>query len=329
MLLLALARPLFVFLLLTPPAVAAGKTPAPTIKVIPHEIDKRIDVLVDDQPFTSYIWPAALKKPVLYPLRTAKGSVVTRTYPPAPGERTDHPHHVGLWFNYGDVDGVDFWGNSDELAKAEPQRKLGAILHRSVKEAKGGTGAGRLVVTSEWVNPDGKVALAEETAFGFQAASGRRAIDRIATLTAVHADVNFPDTKEGALGLRVSPGFEPDSKGAGVYHSSEGINGNAVWGTRGRWMALNGTAGAEPVTLVILDHPKNPGHPTHWHARGYGLFAANPFGIKDFSKGKEALNFSIPKGKSARLAYRLLILSGQVGPKEIEAEYQTFLREVP
>ena len=74
----------------------------------------------------------------------------------------------------------------------------------------------------------------------------------------------------------------------GLFTSSEGLKGDAVWGTRARWMALSGHVGDEGVVLLLLDHPKNPGYPTHWHARGYGLFAANPFGPKAFSNGKEA-----------------------------------------
>src|SRR5689334_5568463 len=81
------------------------------VTVVPNEAARRVDVLVDGQPFTSYIWPDSLKKPVLYPLRAASGTVLTRGYPlePRAGERTDHPHHVGLWFNYENVNGVDFW----------------------------------------------------------------------------------------------------------------------------------------------------------------------------------------------------------------------------
>ena len=96
----------------------------------------------------------------------------------------------------------------------------------------------------------------------------------------------------------------------GVYTSSEGITGAAVWGTRAKWMALSGKVGDEDVTLLVLDHPGNPDYPTHWHARGYGLFAANPLGAKVLSGGKDQLNLSLEKGESATFRYRLLILPG-------------------
>jgi hypothetical protein len=121
------------------PATASASTEANFVQVIPHVAEQRVDVLVGGKPFTAYIWPNSLKKPVLYPLRTASGATVTRGYPlePRAGERVDHPHHAGLWFNYGDVNGLDFWNNSTAI-KAEDAPKMGTIVHRSVGETTSG-----------------------------------------------------------------------------------------------------------------------------------------------------------------------------------------------
>jgi len=109
------------------------------VRVVKNEASRRVDVFVDGQPFTSYIWPESLTKPVLYPLRTAQGTIVTRGFPlnPRPGERVDHPHHVGLWFDYGNVNGVDFWNSSTSLAP-EQRKKMGTIVHRRITRASGG-----------------------------------------------------------------------------------------------------------------------------------------------------------------------------------------------
>ena len=72
-------------------------------------------------------------------------------------------------------------------------------------------------------------------------------------------------------------------------------------------MMLTGQADGSPVTMAILDHPKNPGYPTYWHARGYGLFSANPLGQKVFSEGKETLAFALAPGRPVRFAYRILL----------------------
>lgn len=320
------------------------------VRVAPNEAARRVDVLIDGQPFTSYIYPTRLKKPVLYPLRTAKGTLITRGFPlePRPGERVDHPHHVGLWFNYGSVNGIDFWNNSDAIKPADAP-KMGTIRHRSVVASKSGAEQGELEAQMDWTNADGKPILRENTRFVFRGGPNFRSVDRITTLHALNDKVAFADDKEGVLGMRVTrvleapidkpeiftdasgrptPVAKTDNTGVnGVYLSSEGKKGDAVWGTRGRWCILTGKVEQEPVTIAILDHPKNPGFPTYWHARGYGLFAANPLGQKVFSNGKEELNFSLAPNQAVTFRHRILILSEIASPETAEAAYRRFVAD--
>jgi hypothetical protein len=133
---------------------------------------------IDGKPFTSYIYPDTLKKPVLYPLLTAAGTPVTRGFPlePRPRERFDHPHHVGLWFNHGDVNGLDFWNNSTDIPAARAP-KMGTILHKRVVEAKSGGDRGELAVEMTWVTPDGVALLREDTRFIFRGTPADRTVD--------------------------------------------------------------------------------------------------------------------------------------------------------
>src|SRR5258708_8429402 len=199
------------------PAVATAQaTPAGPaayrIQLVRNDTARRVDVLVDGQPFTAYIYPTTVKKPVLYPLRTATGIIVTRGFPldPRPRERVDHPHHVGLWFNYENVNGLDFWNNSYAIPAARA-RKMGTILHRAIRGMQEGNGEATLDVTSDWVDPQGKALLREETRFVFHAGASLRGIDRITTLTALPDTVRFPDAKDGMLGLRVARALEQPS----------------------------------------------------------------------------------------------------------------------
>lgn len=339
------------FLLLCATVAAATAGPA-RVEVRPDEGNRRVEVLVDGQPFTAYIWPERIAKPVLFPIRTASGQFVTRGYPlePRPGERVDHPHHVGYWLNFGDVNGVDFWGNSEAIKPAE-RAKMGTIRQREIVSTKSGEGKGELQVQADWLMPGDKVALEERTRYVFGAAGTTRTIDRITTLTATGGPVAFGDTKEGMLGLRVvraleQPAEKPevfvdaagnptkvpvlDNSGvSGQYVSSEGVKGDAVWGKPARWVALTGKLdNKEDVALVILDHPKNPEYPTRWHARGYGLFAVNPSGRKSFTDGKEpASNITIPPGKSITFRYRLVILSGPFSAAAAESAWKGFAAE--
>jgi len=261
----------------------------------------------------------------------------------------DHPHHVGMWFNYGDVNGLDFWNNSEAI-KAKESSKYGAIRHTKISRVESGKSQGRLEVEAEWLGPEGVPLLREKTTFVFRGTTGSRTIDRITTLTALGKRVVFSDNKEGVIGIRVArqleqPSNKPeiftDASGkatavptldntgvTGSYRSSEGKTGDEVWGTRGKWTMLTGKIGGEDITLAMLDHPTNPGYPTYWHARGYGLFAANTLGQKVFNGGKESLNFTLEPGQSATFKYRVLVLSRTATPEDLESQHRKFTDEV-
>jgi hypothetical protein len=201
----------------------------------------------------------------------------------------------------------------------------------------------------DWII-DGEPILRETADFIFRARASMRIVDRISTLTALDKPVVFKDAKDGLLGLRVRRELEQPSTEAvtytdasgrpttvkgmdtngvtGLYRSSDGKIGDAVWSTRGRWTILSGKVNQEDITLVMLDHPKNPGFPTYWHARGYGLFAANPLGQAVFSNGKEKLNFTIQPKQSATFRYRLAILDGATTTNQVEEQYRQFVDEV-
>ena len=324
-----------------------AKSLALRVDVTPDESARRVDITIGGAPFTSYIWPERLRKPVLYPIRSATGTLVTRGWPldPRPGERVDHPHHVGLWFNYESVNGVDFWNNSDAL-KPDDAAKMGTIFHRRLVSSKSGAERGELVTEMDWVMPTGKTILHERAQFAFTGDGTTRRIERVSTLTALDERVVFADAKDGMLGMRVArqleqPSNEPqvytdiagrattvpkmDNTGVtGEYTSSEGKKGDAVWSTRGRWTMLTGKIGDEALTIAILDHPKNPGFPTYWHARGYGLFAANPLGQKVFSNGRETLNLTLEPHASATFRYAVIVVDGKATPDRMEREYTAF-----
>ncbi len=332
--------------------VVAGPRPDERVTLKVDEAARRVDISIDGKPFTSYIWPTTLKKPVLYPLRTADGTIITRGFPleERPGERVDHPHHAGMWFNYENVNGIDFWNNSDAI-KPENAPRMGTIVQTAILSAKSGVSEGELEVTADWVTFQKKILLKERTRFVFRGGPGFRSVDRITTLTAHDEKVVFQDAKDGLLGIRVvraleipsdKPEVYTDASGHtttvakldntgvnGTYLTSEGKTGDAAWGTRGTWCNLSGKVGDEPVTITIFDHPGNPGFPTYWHARGYGLFAANPLGEKVFSEGKQELNLTLAPHASVTFRYRILIRSTIATAAETQAAYKEFLAAYP
>ena len=317
------------------------------VQVIERPAERRVDVVIDGQPFTSYLYPTSLQKPVLYPIRSARGALVTRGFPlePRPGERTDHPHHLGHWFNYGDVNGFDFWGHSDATPAAN-KPKMGTIVHKEIVRAAGGLGHGALVVRADWIAADGSTLLQERTQFVFSGSKNRRVIDRITAWTANEKPVTFKDTKEGAFGIRVARALDHPSKEAevfvdargekesvprmdntgvtGRYIASDGRSGEEVWGTRGPWMGLTGIIDGAPVTLAIFDHPRNPNHPTYWHARGYGLFAANPLGRQGYDPKQEPTSLTLQPGQSITFRHRILVADAHLSIDDLRKEHERF-----
>lgn len=327
---------LFALLIVLPFTNAGGLSAQtekkPRVEFSIRESEQKVDVIIGGKAVTTYCWPDNVYKPVLYPVRTLSGIEITRGFPlkPREGERNDHIHQVGSWLNYGNVNGFDFWGNGSTGKKSE---NGGVIKQIRIEQVKDGEGEGVLAVKAAWQDPSGKELLEEKTEFHFIVNGQAYYIDRITTLTAgADQAVTMKDTKEGMFAIRVArqlelpskedvalldaqgkPGTEKASSNKGVtgnYRSSEGITGEAVWGTRAKWMDMYGTINNEKVSIVICDHPKNPSYPTYWHARGYGLFSANPLGGNDFTNGKEVVNFSIPAGKSVTFRYRIIITDG-------------------
>lgn len=314
------------------------------VRFISKEDLQEIEIWINGQHISSYLYRDELKKAVLYPLKTMSGKVLSRGFPldTRPGERVDHRHHLGHWFNYGDVNGLDFWNNSSDRPP-EKRHRYGEIRHQEFLKLEGGKEKGKLVARSHWVDHEGKVLLEEQATFHFQEKEGVIIIDRESELTAKE-DLSFTDNKEGMFAIRLrrelelpsdKPGLFADKDGQipkekgqssveanGNYESSEGIRGGEVWGTRAKWMKLAGELEGESVEIIILDHPENPAYPTYWHARGYGLFSANPLGQAVFSKGKEQLNFRLASGASEVFRFRILINEGKNLSKEKIEKFQ-------
>ena len=333
-------RSMIALIFLLPHPTFAQQLP---ITVAVDAANHRVAVTAGGQPFTTFLYPDSLEKPVLYPIYAPDGQLITRGFPvsPRPGEPVDHPHHLGLWFNYEKVNGLDFWNNSYAIPAGKKAQygwiRTDEVLDPSTGKSSGPTKASRasnkLTYKARWTDQQGHVLLDELTTFTFSATKDERIIDRTTTLTAVaDSGVSFPDAKDGMLGLRVTKELQIPSKTQGEfiddkgnitkvaagntpdingnYLTSEGKTGDSAWGTRGTWCMLYGKKNGDMLSVAIIDHQGNPGYPTYWHARGYGLFAANPLGQSIFSNGSESMNFRLAKGQSATFRYRIVIAAG-------------------
>jgi hypothetical protein len=292
--------------------------------------NEKISVEIDGKPFTDfYIGPQTVK-PYLFPLRAASGVMVTRGFPMVtniPGETHDHPHHTGLWFTHGDVNGYNFWAN-EESQPASGKGKGRVVLTR-VERASGGKRSGVIEALFEWRIPGGEALLRESRKMIFYSDPQLRIIDFDITLSP-EQEVTFGDTKEGMFAMRLAPALEEDQpkgiaepKRTGRMVNAQNKAGEKnVWGKRSEWVDYSGVIDGQPVGVAIFDHPGNPRYPTYWHARGYGLFATNIFGLHDFEHDNSRDgSLTIRPGQALRFRFRVLIHPGDTNSAGIRAAY--------
>ena len=324
--------PLKVFILATGMVINAQSPRAKSVKLEKIEDQHKVNIYIDGTLFTSFQYPSNLEKPFLYPVFAPNGSVITRGFPlePRKGERIDHPHQIGLWFNHGNINSLDFWNNSSAIP-ADKKDSYGHIAVQTIVEA-GSSKKGILEVTASWDDNKGNTILVEKAKYVFSGDNSSRTIDHITTLTAVNGPVVIADNKEGLFAIRVDRAFEmpsneslifTDDKGnpttvkatdntgvTGMYTSSKNLKGDAVWGTRNEWVYLSGEKDNTKIAFAIFDHPNNLGFPAYAHARGYGLFSINNLGQNSYDPKQENKNYNLTKGESIILRHRFYVQSG-------------------
>jgi len=288
---------------------------------------EQIAVEIDGKPFTVfYISGKDVNRPYLHPLRSASGKIVNRSFPAGqlPGETTDHPHHAGLFYGHGDVNGYNYWAIENvptSPASSDANATMGRIVLEEVLSVKSGKESGAVDVVFNWLKPDGTSLLIETRKMTFYAYPDLRVIDFDFDFAAI-GKVVFRDTKEGTFAMRMATALEepsaqdqgkstPPSR-TGKLMNAQGAEREAnVWGKRSEWVDYSGTLDGEPVGVVMMDHPANPRHPTYWHSRGYGLHSINPFGVSDFLNDKaQNGSLTLEPGQHVRFRYRVIIHPG-------------------
>jgi hypothetical protein len=282
----------------------------------------KLVVDIDGKPFTTFfIGGEHLNRPYLYPLRAASGTVVTRSFPAGqlPGETTDHPHHAGLFYGHGDVNGYNYWAIQNvPTAPSKLDATMGRIVLARVVAVKSGKESGSVDAVFNWLKPDGQTLLTETRKMIFYAHPDLRIIDFEFDFAAVEKAV-FRDTKEGTFAMRVAtpleePSTKPGDKTGGPARTGKLVNANGgereagVWGKRSPWVDYSGELDGQKVGIVMMDHPGNPRHPTYWHSRGYGLHSINPFGVSDFLNDKSQNgSLTLAPGEHVRFRYRVVV----------------------
>jgi hypothetical protein len=292
--------------------------------------EHQIDVTVDGKLFTTYFFDPEVAKPYLMPLRTASGDIITRGFPVKndvsggnPKGGAFEPHQRPLYFGHGDIDGLDFWQEPvfDKFYHDHGHQAYGHMVLKSVD-------AGSAAIQARFTlnDPNNRVIGEETQSFTFHGDAHTRAVDCAFTIHATAGPLDIGDTKEGTFGLRLAPEL---SAPLGHMVNSSGAEGEkAIWGKPADWVDYSGVISGRPVGVAVFDHPKSFRHPTTWHARAYGLLAANPFGLREFTRDQNKDGaWTLPEGKSLTFRYRVLIHEGEFPPAQLSEAYQQFVAE--
>jgi Methane oxygenase PmoA len=296
---------------------------------------QQIEISVDGRPFTTYYFDPEIAKPYLMPLRTASGAIVTRDFPMRndaskgdPKASAFEPHQRPLYFGHGDIDGLDFWQEPifDHYYSDHGHQAYGHMVLKNIEEASS-QGDAATVRARFILNDPNNRAIAEETqTFTFRGDRRTRMIDCEFVLYATNGPLDIGDTKEGTFGIRLAPEL---SAPLGRMLNSNGAKGEkAIWGKPADWVDYQGVISGKPVGIAVFDSPSSFRHPTTWHARAYGLFAANPFGAREFTRdpNKDG-SWSVPEGKSVTFRYRVLIHEGEFDASEISTAYSNYANQ--
>ena len=283
-----------------------------------------ISVSIHGQPFSNFYIGSSYPKPFLAPLKTAAGVIVSRKYPmdTVEGESRDHQHHRGFWIGYGSISGVNFWEN--EFSYTTTNR--GKIVVHHIDDIKSGKKSGSATVTFDWRDPGDANMIEERRTTTFYDEKDVRTIDVDTTFTA-KVGLKFDDTKEGFFAIRLADSMA-EKNGGLMTNSDNAQTEKNVWGQRANWVDYDGTVEGQKVGIVIFDNPANYNHPPRWHSRAYGLFAVNPFGLKDFDpKAATPGGYSMTAGQTMRLRYRIIIHPGDTPMQKISDLYSDYIRK--
>ena len=282
-------------------------------------------VTIDDELFTEYCY-SGYAKPILYPVFGPAQTPMTRNYPMVEGvqnEATDHPHHKSIWYTHDEVNEVRFWMESG----GKKDERVGTQVQTSIK-INGAT----ITCTNDWKDGRGETICGDKRVITFGATGGARWIDYEVSWIASHGDIHIGDTKEGTMGIRTHPQLRlkanpkrGNTEVSGHSINSEGVRDRDMWGKRAAWVDYWGTIDDKVVGVAIFDHPTNPRHPTWWHARDYGLIAANPFGVNHFEGKPDGTGDMIVKsGQELNFRYRFVFHEGDVDAAKIAEHYEGY-----
>lgn len=291
--------------------------PQPTV----HHEAGQVRILVGGKPIARYVYrDEDVSRPYFCDLREPGGVQVTRTYPPVEGkDPTDHgTFHPGLWLAFGDLNGSDFWRNKARVEHVQyggpgvvRDASRFAVKNRYLSEAGQPLGT-EVCRVAAWSRPAGTLLLIDSE------------------LTPAGEELVFGDQEEMGLGVRLATPLIV-TKGGRIRSSEGKENEKGIRGTNAAWVDYSGVVDGRRVGVTLMPDPENF-RPSWYHARDYGLLAANPFGRNALTGGEKSA-VVVKKGDMLRLRFGVL-LHGSKDAAGVDvaagyADYLSLLKQLP
>ena len=199
----------------------------------------------------------------VFPLYTPLGRLVIQESP------IDHPHHQGLTVG-ANLNGWDMWNAGSFGIPRSRQIPVEGQCH-SETDSNGA----RFFLVLDWTSESGEKLAREERSITFSSLQYGNIVDVRTRLIACYGDIQFKQTKEAGLSMRVPPEWETPN--GGILMDSSGRTGeHNIFDRIADWIDVSGE-GPQGVFagIVLMPHKDCPRVP--WMVRDYGLHLYNPW----------------------------------------------------
>ena len=228
-----------------------------------------------------------------------------------------------MYFGHGDMNGFNFWAE-EVFAKYygnEYHSAFGRMVFRRIEKIRGGPASGTIRATFDLVGPDDRPFAEEVQQYTFSGEETHGLSIVGISSAANEGPFKIGDTKEGTFAIRLAPELDAPRK-HGEFGGGEGEA--QIWGRRANWVDVDGVIDGQALGVAIFDSPKSFRHPTYWHARGYGLLAANPFGCEISPRSSPGRQLYDSRRRSVQFRYRVLIHNGNYKDAHVAEKYAEY-----
>lgn len=270
-------------------------------------LGSKIDVMINKNLFTSYIFSQDEKYPFFFPVNGPSNATVTSM------RNANYPHHSSLFFGCDMVNGGNYWQEGLERGQI--------ISHRAdIVE----TGGSRVVIENEciWTRPGADAPIRDKRVITISAPSKELYQIDFDVEMEMLMDVTIKRTNHSLFSGRMDPDLAVTN--GGVMINAEGETGEkGTFGKASAWIDYYGTRMGKTEGMAILQHPSNKWYPAPWFTRDYGFFSPTPmYWPEDQEKGT-----TLQKGEKVKLRYRVLVHSGNHLEAGIAGQFEKYRAE--